>query len=141
MGSLVLVLTFQDPATPPFTGRFSDSRGRLYLIVFAGVSQQVSEEVEAGALAHQDEVGGAVGQVGGGRQAFGAAGTRAAHAGRVDGQELPPDCPPLAVALCKGKASWGAHTFSATALCWLNGQVQATGGGADSPPSDASSTW
>lgn len=75
-------------------------RGRFYLVVLAGVSQQVSEEVEAGALAHQDEVGGAVGQVGGGRKAFGAARARAAHAGCVDGQELPADCPPLAVALC-----------------------------------------
>lgn len=89
------------------------------------MSQQVSEEVEAGALAHQDEVGGAVGQVGGGRQAFGAAGAGAAHAGRVDGQELPPDCPPLAVALCNGKGrSAGVHPFSATALYWLKGLVQ-----------------
>lgn len=65
------------------------------------MSQQVTEEVKAGTLAHQDEVGGAVGQVGGGRQAFGAARAGTAHAGRVNGQELPPDCPPLAVALCK----------------------------------------
>lgn len=76
--------------------------GGPYLVVLAGVSQQVPEEVEAGALAHQDEVGGAVGQVGGGRQAFGAARAGAAHAGGVDGQELPADGPPLAAAaLCR----------------------------------------
>lgn len=36
-----------------------------YLIVFAGVSEEVSEEVEAGTFSDQDEVGGAVGQVSG----------------------------------------------------------------------------
>lgn len=35
-----------------------------YLIVFAGVSEEVSQEVESGTFADQDEVSGAVGQVG-----------------------------------------------------------------------------
>ena len=65
-----------------------------YLVVLAGVPQQVGEEGEARGLADQDEVGGAVGQVGGGGQALGAAGARAAHAHRVDGQELPPHTAP-----------------------------------------------
>lgn len=34
-----------------------------YLVIFAGVSEEVSEEVEAGTFSDQDEVGGAVGQV------------------------------------------------------------------------------
>lgn len=118
--------------TQPSTGSRSAQQRKaawLYLVVFAGVSQQVPEEVEAGALAHQDEVGGAVGQVGGGREAFGAAGASAAHAGRVDGQELPPDCPPLAVALYKGETHThthqaAVHMFSATAPCWLKGLLQ-----------------
>ena len=53
------------------------------------MSEQVPEEVQTGALPDQDEVCGAVGEVGGGRQAFRTPGTRAAHAGRVDGDELP----------------------------------------------------
>ena len=69
----------------------------MYLVIFAGVSDEVLEEVEAGALADQDEVGGAVGQVRGRGQTLGAAGTRTAHAGRVDGQELAPDRLPTAI--------------------------------------------
>ena len=65
-----------------------------YLVVLTGVPQQVPEEGEARGLADQDEVGGPVGQVGGGRQALGAAGARATHAHRVDGQELPPNAAP-----------------------------------------------
>lgn len=52
------------------------------------MSDEVSEEVQTGALPDEDEVCGAVGEVSGGRQAFGAAGTRAAHTGRVDGNKL-----------------------------------------------------
>lgn len=68
-----------------------------YLVVFAGVPQEVPQKVEARTLSDQDEVGGAVGQVSGGREAFGAPGTSTAHAGSVYGEELPSDCPPLAV--------------------------------------------
>ena len=63
------------------------------------MTQQVTQEVKAGALADQDEVGGAVGQVGGGGQALGAAGASAAHTGCVDGQELTPDGLPLTITL------------------------------------------
>lgn len=71
-----------------------------HLVVFAGVSEKMSEEVEAGTFSDQDEVGGAVGQVSGGRKTFRAAWTRAAHTCRVYGQKLPPDPPPLAIAPC-----------------------------------------
>lgn len=132
--------------TQPSTGSRSAQRQKaawLYLVVFAGVSQQVPEEVEAGALAHHDEVGGAVGQVGGGREAFGAAGASAAHAGRVDGQELPPDCPPLAVALYKGETHTHTPGISSHVFCHCpllaEGSAAVAGGGARSPPSDASS--
>lgn len=70
--------------------------GQVKLVVFAGVSEEVSEEVEAGTLSDQDEVGGAVSQVSSRGKTFGAARTSAAHAGSVDSQELPSDCPPLA---------------------------------------------
>lgn len=52
------------------------------------MSKEVFEEVQAGALPDQDQVCGAVSQVGAGRQAFGTSGTRAAHAGRIDGDKL-----------------------------------------------------
>lgn len=54
----------------------------------------MAQEVESGALAYEDEVSGAVSEVGGGGQALGATGTGTAHTGRVDGQELPSDHPP-----------------------------------------------
>lgn len=65
-----------------------------YLVISVGVSQKVSEEVQAGTLPDEDEVCGAVGEVSGGRQAFWAAGTRAAHTGRINGDELPSDHTP-----------------------------------------------
>lgn len=39
------------------------NEGQVKLVVFAGVSEEVSEEVKAGTFSDQDEVGGAVGQV------------------------------------------------------------------------------
>lgn len=36
-----------------------------HLVVLAGVSQEVSQEIEAGTFSDQDEIGGAVGQVSG----------------------------------------------------------------------------
>lgn len=74
--------------------RRETARSGAHLVVLAGVAQEVPEEVDAGALAHQDEVGGAVGQVGGGRQALRTAGTRAAHVGGVDGDEFAVDLGP-----------------------------------------------
>lgn len=50
--------------------------------------QEVLQKVETGALPDKDEVSVAVGEVGRGRETLGTAGTRAAQAGRVDGQEL-----------------------------------------------------
>ena len=35
------------------------------LVIFAGVSEEVSEEIKAGTFSNQDEVSGAVGQVSG----------------------------------------------------------------------------
>lgn len=43
----------------------TDWRTESYLVVFAGVSQEVSQEIEAGTFSDQDEIGGAVGQVSG----------------------------------------------------------------------------
>lgn len=40
-------------------------KGQVKLVIFASVSEEVSEEVEAGTLSDQDEVGGAVSQVSG----------------------------------------------------------------------------
>lgn len=68
----------------------------VHLVVSGGVTEQVPEEVEAGAPPDEDEVGGAVGEVSRGRQALGAAGTRAPRGGGVDGEELPVDHPPTA---------------------------------------------
>lgn len=34
-----------------------------YLVIFAGVSEEVSQEVEAGTFSDHDEVSGAIGQV------------------------------------------------------------------------------
>lgn len=48
----------QDPPPPP-------GLPAVYLVVFAGVPEEVSEEVKAGAFSDQDEVSGAVGQVSG----------------------------------------------------------------------------
>lgn len=59
--------------------------------------QEVPQEVETGALPDKDEVGVAVGEVGRGRETLGTAGTRAAHAGRVDGQELSVDHTPTLI--------------------------------------------
>lgn len=65
------------------------------------MSEKVPEEVQTGALPDQDEVRVAVGEVGRGREALGTAGTRAAHTGRVDGNELVMDHPPTAAVVCK----------------------------------------
>lgn len=70
-----------------------------YLVVFAGMPEEVSEEVKSGTFSHQDEVSGAVGQVSGRGKAFGTAGTSTAHAGGVYSQELSSDRPPLTVTL------------------------------------------
>lgn len=70
-----------------------------YLIVLVGVSKKVSEEVQAGTLPDEDEVSGAVGQVGGGRQTFGTAGTRAAHIRRINGNKLSVDHAPTTAAV------------------------------------------
>lgn len=53
------------------------------------------EEVQTGALPDEDEVHVAVGEVSGGRQAFGTAGTCAAHVGRINGNKLPADHTPI----------------------------------------------
>lgn len=84
---------------------------RTHLVVFAGVSEEVSEEIKAGTFSDQDEVGGAVGQVGGGREAFWRARTSAAHTGGVYGEELPSDCPPLALTLCNDTPEAGLTQF------------------------------
>lgn len=60
------------------------------------------EEVEMGAPPDEDEVGRAVGEVRGGRQAFWTAGARAAHASGVDGDKLSVDHPPTMAAIWKG---------------------------------------
>lgn len=73
----------------------------VYLVVFVCVTKEVPEEVEMGALPDEDEVGGAVGEVSGGRQAFGTAGTRTAHTGGVDGDKLSVDHPPTVAAIWK----------------------------------------
>lgn len=65
------------------------------------MTKEVPEEAEMGALADEDEVSGAVGEVGGGRQAFGTAGTRAAHPGGVDGDKLSVDHAPTAATIWK----------------------------------------
>lgn len=80
------------------------------------MSEEVSQEVESGTFADQDEVSGAVGQVSGRREAFGTTGTRAAHAGRIYSQELPSDRPPLHVALWKQYTRVIINTNS-TQLC------------------------
>lgn len=71
----------------------------MYLVVFAGVSEEMSEEIEAGTLSDQDEVSGSVGQVSGRREAFGAAWTCTAHTCSIYSQELSSDRPPLVVTL------------------------------------------
>lgn len=58
------------------------------------MSDQVSEEVEAGAFPDEDEVRGAISEVSGGREALRTAGTRAAHTGRIDGNKLSADHTP-----------------------------------------------
>ena len=60
-----------------------------YLIALVGVPDQKAQEVEPGALPDEDEVGGAVPEVGSRGEALGAPGTSAGHVGGVDGQELP----------------------------------------------------
>lgn len=49
---------YYDHVEGPQTGKQID-----YLVVFAGVSEEVSQEVEAGTLSDQDEVSGAVSQM------------------------------------------------------------------------------
>lgn len=73
----------------------------MYLVVFGGVTKKVPEEVKMGARPDEDEVGRAVGEVCGGRQAFWTAGARAAHTGSIDGDELPADHPPTMAAIWK----------------------------------------
>jgi len=70
-----------------------------HLVLFVGVSKEVSEEVQMGTLPDQDQVCGAISEVGGGRQAFGTPGTRTAHTGRVNGDELPTDHVPATAAI------------------------------------------
>ena len=70
-------------------------RQRPYLVALVGVPDQKAQEVEPGALPDEDEVGGAVPQVGGRGEALGAPGTSAGHVGGVDGQELPAEDLPL----------------------------------------------
>ena len=65
-----------------------------YLVFFVGVSKEMREEVQTGALPDQDEVCGAVSEVGGGRQTLWTARTRAAHTGRIYCNELSTDSPP-----------------------------------------------
>lgn len=69
------------------------------LVVLVYVSKKMFEEVQPGTLPDQDQVCGAISEVGGGRQAFWTPGTRAAHAGRVDGDELAVDHIPVSVAI------------------------------------------
>lgn len=59
--------------------------------------EKVFEKVPTGTLPDQDEVCGAVSEVCEGRQAFGTAGTRTAHIGCINGNELPTDHGPTAV--------------------------------------------
>lgn len=63
------------------------------------MSKQVPEEVQTGAPPDEDEVHVAVGEVSGGRQAFGTAGTRAAHIGRINGNKLSADHSPTVAAI------------------------------------------
>lgn len=65
-----------------------------HLVSLVGVSKQVSEEAQAGALPNEDEVRGAVGEVSRGRQAFGTAGARAAHTRCINGDEVSVDHAP-----------------------------------------------
>lgn len=65
------------------------------------MTTEVPEAVEMGALPDEEEVGGAVGEVSGGRRAFGTAGTRAAHPHAVDGDKLSVDRAPTAAATWK----------------------------------------
>lgn len=57
------------------------------------------EEVQTGTLPDQDQVCGAISEVGGGRQAFWTPRTCATHAGRVDGNELTMDHTPVSFAI------------------------------------------
>ena len=66
-----------------------------HLVALVGVPDQKAQEVEPGALPDEDEVGGAVPQVGGRGEALGAPGTGTGHVGGVDGQELPAEDLPL----------------------------------------------
>lgn len=65
-----------------------------YLVILVGVPHEVLQEVETGALPDKDEVSVAIGEVGWGWETFGTAGTRTAHAGRVDGKKLSMDHAP-----------------------------------------------
>lgn len=84
----------------------------IYLVIFAGVSEEVSEKVEAGTFSDQDEVSGAISQVSSRWEAFGAARTSTAHTGSINSQELPSDCPPLAVTLWNINPKKADLTFS-----------------------------
>lgn len=70
-----------------------------YLVVLVGVSEEVFKEVQTGALPDQDQVRGAIGEVGGGRQALWTPWTRAAHASRVDGDKFTVKRPPASAAV------------------------------------------
>lgn len=59
----------------------------------------MSKEVETGTFSDEDEVCGAVSQVGSRREAFRAARTSTAHAGSVYSEELSSNRPPLATTL------------------------------------------
>lgn len=104
MGQILLEnpKTFLLLSPPKFTFIKSEVLGMFsprYLVVVVGVSKKMFEEVQTGTLPDQDQVCGAVGEVGGGRQAFRTPRTRAAHTGRVDGNELAVDDTPASVAV------------------------------------------
>lgn len=87
-----------------------------YLVIFVGVAKEVPEEVEMRALLDKNEVGGAVGEVSGGRQAIGTAGTGAAHTGGVDGDKLSVDHAPTSAAIWK---QWSRvkHVIASVVVC------------------------
>lgn len=121
-----------------FVGKAEESsvqRGRdlastppgVYLVAFGGVTKKVPEEVETGAPPDEDEVGRAVGEVSGGRQAFWAAGARAAHTGGVDGDKLSVDHPPTMAAIWKGWNQTLRLELGQRELRWLLASLATSG--------------
>lgn len=93
-------------------------RLEIYLVIFAGVSKEVSKEVETGTFSDEDEICGAVSQVGSRRQAFRAARTSTAHAGSIYSEELSSNRPPLATTLWMKKPQ--TDRFDFTCYCCQN---------------------